>query len=182
MTDYRQVGGQMGAYIRANNPSTHQIQALVADLLAGDELFITMREVVGCSSFSPLKPLAGTGTGAVQRDALLQELSQRYLPQVVEEVGRLLDGMLDLSPPSGMRPDIIQEQPKLFSAGKAAWDSYPAQPTDKASSKRDTDVFLAMALFMLVASAWLFAAIHLSPLTLGIGLVLYFVGRFLFRR
>ena len=96
MAKYRQVGGRLGAYIRANNPSTQQIQGLLADLLAGDELLPTMREVVSRPSFHALQKLVGSGGGAVQRDALLQELGRRYLPSVVEDVAQLLNGALDL--------------------------------------------------------------------------------------
>jgi len=96
LTDYRQVGGRLGAYIRANNPSTQQIQGLLADMLAGDELLLTMKDVVGRPSFQALQALAGCGSGTVQLNALLQELSRRYLPVVIEEVNQLLNGMLDL--------------------------------------------------------------------------------------
>ena len=95
MTKYRQVGGRLGAYIRANHPSTQQIQGLLADLLAGDPLLPTMREVVAMPAFAALQGLAGSGGGVVQRDALLQELAKRYLPAVVDEAGQLVNGMLD---------------------------------------------------------------------------------------
>ena len=95
MSKYRQVGGRLAAYIRTNNPSTQQIQGLLADLLAGDELRHTMREVVSRASFHSLQALAGSGGGAVERDALLQELANRYLPSVVDEVGQLINGLLD---------------------------------------------------------------------------------------
>ena len=95
MTKYRQVGGRLGVYIRANNPSTQQIQGLLADLLAGDPLLPTMREVALTPEFVPLKGLAGSGGGAVQRDALLQELAERYLPGVVDDIGQLINGLLD---------------------------------------------------------------------------------------
>ena len=96
MTKYRQVGGRLGAYIRTCSPSTLQIQGLLADLLVGDDLLPTMREVAGCASFHALQRLAGSGGGVIQRDVLLNELSRRYLPVVVEEVNELINGMLDL--------------------------------------------------------------------------------------
>ena len=95
LSKYRQVGGRLGAYIRTSNPSTQQIQGLLADLLAGDELLHTMREVVSRASFHSLQALAGSGGGAVERDALLQELANRYLPSVVDDVGQLINGLLD---------------------------------------------------------------------------------------
>ena len=92
---YRQVGGRLGAYIRANSPSTQQIQYLLADLLAGDPLLQTMRDVVSMPAFATLQALSGSGSGAVHRDSLLQELAKRYLPAVVDDVGQLINGMLD---------------------------------------------------------------------------------------
>ena len=110
MSKYRQVGGRLGAYIRANNPATQQIQALLADLLAEDELLPTMREVVSRDSFQRLQGLAGSGGGTIQRDVLLKELSRRYLPIVIEEVNELLNGMLDLKQtPSSFRTEHREE-------------------------------------------------------------------------
>lgn len=103
MTIYRQVGGRLGAYIRANNPSTQQIQGFLSDLLAGDKLLPTMREVVTMTEFAVLQGLAGSGAGVVQRDALLQELAKRYLPAVVNEAGQLVNGMLDQPPVAAKR-------------------------------------------------------------------------------
>jgi hypothetical protein len=96
MQNHRQVGGKLGAYIRANNPSAQQIQAFLGDLLAEDELMLPMKDVVARPGFTALAAMAGTGGGAVQRDALLQELSRSYLPSVVEEIGLLISGLLDL--------------------------------------------------------------------------------------
>ena len=107
MTKYRQVGGRLGAYIRANNPSTHQIQGLLADLLAGDKLLPTMREVVTMHEFAVLRELAGSGGGVIQRDALLGELAKRFLPAVVNETGELINGMLDQPPIAGKRVDYV---------------------------------------------------------------------------
>lgn len=97
MTNYRQVGGRLGVYIRTKNPTTQQIQGLLADLLAGDTLLPTMREVASSPLFLVLQAYAGSGGGAVQRDALLQELAQRYVPAVLEQVGQLLNGLIDYS-------------------------------------------------------------------------------------
>lgn len=97
MTNYRQVGGRVGAHIRSRNPSIQQIQAVLADLLAGDSLLPTMRDVVSHPSFGQLQALAGSGGGFVQRDALLQDLKARYLPEVVHKVSEFISGMLDLS-------------------------------------------------------------------------------------
>lgn len=96
MGSYRQVGGRLGAYIRANNPSTQQIQGLLADLLAGDELLPIMRDVVSRPSFAPIKVLAGSGAGRIQLDALLQDLGRSYLPKIIDSIDKLISGALDI--------------------------------------------------------------------------------------
>lgn len=96
MSTRRQVGGRLGSYIRAKNPTPQQIQAFLSDLLADDELLNPMKDVVVRPSFAALRESVGTGGGAYQRDALLQELLRLYLPHVVDEVGQLISGMLDL--------------------------------------------------------------------------------------
>ena len=143
MAKYRQVGGRLGVYIRANNPSTQQIQGLLADLLAGDELLPTMREVVAMPEFAALQGFAGSGGGVIQRDALLGELAKRYLPAVVNEVGELANGMLDQPIRSGKRvenaglnddldrPPIKQSLNRNLSSNKSrewGWADYKQAP------------------------------------------------------
>jgi len=96
MNRYRQTGEKLGAYIRANDPSTQQIQALLGDLLAEDELLLPMKDAVARPAFNGLKPHAGSGTGATKCYGLLQELGRSYLPAIVERIGSVLAGMLDL--------------------------------------------------------------------------------------
>jgi hypothetical protein len=97
MNKYILIGSRLGAYIRSNNPSTPQVQALLADLLYDDDLLSPMREVVLRPSFSALIEAGGSGRGTVQRQALLQEISHLYLPKIVNEIGQLINGLLDLS-------------------------------------------------------------------------------------
>ena len=104
MTNYRQVGEEVGAFIGANNPTTQQIQGLLADLLAGDELLQVMREVVSMPAFAALEGLTGSGGESIQRDDLLQDLGARYTPTVVDRVGQLVDGILDQA--TNRRADI----------------------------------------------------------------------------
>ena len=96
MAIYREIGGSLGSYIRRSSPTTQQIQALLGDLLPGDELLLPLRDVVARPSFRSLYELAGSGKGSIQRDALLQELARSYLHQIVDQVGQVLNGMLDL--------------------------------------------------------------------------------------
>lgn len=129
MTKYRQVGGRLGAYIRANDPSTQQIQGLLGDLLAEDELLNPMRDVVARPLFAALRDRIGSGAGEVQRDALLQELARSYLPGVVDGVGQLVNGMLDQPAGETIYADSAPHQvPSTSSAASIA------TPADLATS------------------------------------------------
>ncbi len=108
---YRQVGGRLGAYIRSNNPTTQQIQGLLADLLTGDELLLPMRDLVARKCFINLQPFAGSGRGIVQREACLQELARSYLPIVVDQISQVINGMLD-QPAQNTRPSPELERTK----------------------------------------------------------------------
>ena len=94
---YRQAGRRLGAFIRSNNPTSQQIQGFLSDVLAKDDLLLASKDAASRPLFTALQGLAGTGSGALQRDALLQELSLSYLPRVVEGIKQLIDGMLDIS-------------------------------------------------------------------------------------
>lgn len=124
MTDYRQVGGRLGAYIRANNPTSQQIKALLGDLLAGDELLVTMRELVSRPSFAAVQFHAGRGGGSIQRDSLLQEIRRSYTPEVLTSVSELLNGLLDLS--------------KIPSEGSSKWQYHAEASEDWAAEHRLT--------------------------------------------
>ena len=123
MTSYRQVGERLGAYLRANNPSTQQVQGLLSDLLAGDELLHTMRDVASGPSFLALHALAGSGSGTSQRDAFLDEVSRRYLPVVIGELTDLIDGLLDLN---------VNQPPRFYASDReesSCRDSYMNEST-----------------------------------------------------
>ena len=129
MASYRQIGGQLGAYIRADNPSTQQIHGLLADLLTGDELLLPMRDLVSRKCFINLQPFAGSGRGIVQRDACLQELARSYLPIVVDQISQVSNGMLDLPAQKTRQP----QEEKVSS--HAAGTEKPTQEPMVASGK-----------------------------------------------
>ena len=95
MSKYRQVGARLAGYIHGVGPTSQQLQAFLGDVLAGDELLLPMRDLVARQCFSALCPFAATGSGRLQRDVCLQELARSYLPKVVEEVGEVVNGLLE---------------------------------------------------------------------------------------
>lgn len=96
LNKYRRAGKDLSAYLlRAGNPSIQQVEAFLADTLAGDDLLQAMKDAAKRPSFKELQGLAGSGLGTIQRDMFLQELARIYLPEVVDNIGRLINGMLD---------------------------------------------------------------------------------------
>lgn len=95
MSANRRIGGRLGVFIRAKNPSVPQLQAFLGDMLADHDLLTPMRDVVARPTFVALRHAAGSGSGALARDALLQDIARLYLPGVIEGVRQILDGLLD---------------------------------------------------------------------------------------
>ena len=97
LSKYRQVGGSLGAYIRANNPSTQQVKGLLSDLLAGDELLPVMSDMATKAAFARIALLTGSGKGEAEIIGITDELRTIYTTHAIASAEELLRGMLDLS-------------------------------------------------------------------------------------
>lgn len=97
--------GQRLAHVLRQNPGAvtapARLQALVADLAADQqELLLPLKDLVNRPAFQALIPRAGSGSGAVQRDVLIQALEATFSRQVIQALAEVLDGFLDLPPGS----------------------------------------------------------------------------------
>lgn len=92
--NYTKVGAELGRYVRSTKPNTRQIQALLRDLLAGDELLLPMQDVALRYSVFTRQNFDHSDSILIERDDLLQALSSRYIPQVVDQINELLNGMV----------------------------------------------------------------------------------------
>ncbi len=95
--NYTQVGAELGRYVRSTKPNPRQIQALLRDLLAGDELLLPMQDVALRYSVFTRQNFDHSDSILIERDDLLQELSSRYIPQVVDQIKELLNGMISVT-------------------------------------------------------------------------------------
>ena len=76
-----------------------RLQGLVADLVADrQELLLPLKDLVSRPAFQSLIPRAGSGSGAVQRDVLIQALATTFTRPVIEVLAEVLNGFLDLPP------------------------------------------------------------------------------------
>lgn len=131
---YRIIGAQLARYIRERSgdlPSQTVLQAVVADLAAAEvDLVLPLKALVAKPSFRALSKLAGSGGGAIQRDALLGDLKTTFSLEICEKLADLINGFLDLPPAEGIRdittapgvPSPSQLNSKLI-ASKIVWPS-----------------------------------------------------------
>lgn len=93
-----------------------RLQGLVADLAADQqELLLPLKDLVSRPAFQALIPRAGSGSGAVQRDVLIQAMEATFSSQVMRAMAEVLNGFLDLPPGSanqaGWSSELIDHQP-----------------------------------------------------------------------
>lgn len=97
----RGLGRQLGEYVKrhaASQPTQRALQGVMADLAAGmPDLQAALRDLVCRQSFLALLHHAGSRGGLIQRDALIQEISHVYHPDVLVQVEEVLNGFLDAS-------------------------------------------------------------------------------------
>ena len=108
----RSLGKQLGEYVarqREMPPAPAALQGVVADLTAGQsDLQAPLRDLVSRQGFAALLPHARLGGGSIQRDALIQEISRVYHPDVLLQVEEVLNGFLDAS--GGIATSLMHDQ------------------------------------------------------------------------
>jgi len=155
-------------------PSPQILQALASDFAAGhDDLVLPLRDLLLKPAFRQLIPKAGSGKGALERQALLQSMRETFAPAVIDALGDVLSGFLDLpkdSTPEATLPathsdSIPSTQPRSISQEKQLQQTSPTNDSPSASSassvlaKRTSGQTLAIAL------------LGASTCVLGLGLI-----------
>jgi hypothetical protein len=119
-TNLRSLGAQLAKYVRDRpGSSAHSIsamQSVIADLTADQpDIGTPLRDLVARTQFQTLIPLAASGTGEIQRNALIGEVRRIYNPDVVFALQEFLNGFLECSGGSGAPaqrvPDPIASTP-----------------------------------------------------------------------
>ncbi len=111
------LGCRLGDYVQQQKgtvPSSQSLQGVVADLATCfPDLQAPLRDLVSRQSFAALLPHARSGGGLIQRDALIQEISRVYHPDVLFHVEQVLNGFLDAS--GGIAISLTNEKKALQS-------------------------------------------------------------------
>jgi hypothetical protein len=99
--ELQSIGRQLAQFVRQSGGRASEsgvLQGVIADLAAGQlELFAPLRDLVGRQSFQALLPHALSGGGTIQRDALIQEISGVYHPDMLVSIEQVLNGFLGSS-------------------------------------------------------------------------------------
>ncbi|MFN4866229.1 MAG: hypothetical protein ACK5GZ_07905, partial [Cyanobium sp.] len=116
---WRELGQRLArALSQSSGPisTPARLQGLVADLAADQqELLLPLKDLVSRPAFQSLIPRAGSGSGAVQRDVLIQAMEATFSRRVIQALAEVLDGFLDLPAGSadqaGWSSALIDRQP-----------------------------------------------------------------------
>ena len=97
---YRRIGVQLAQFCQARDQrelSASVLQAVIADLAADQAtLLIPLRDLISRMDLRSVWPLSNRAQAQALRDGLLQNLRATYAPAVVEALGEVLNGLLDL--------------------------------------------------------------------------------------
>ena len=101
-TRLRSLGAQLAKYVRdrpgSSGHSISAMQSVIADLTANQpDLGTPLRDLVARTQFQTLIPLAASGTGEIQRNALIMEVRRIYNPDIVFALQEFLNGFLECS-------------------------------------------------------------------------------------
>lgn len=120
-SQYRAVGGRLAAYVRQladDLPPSASLQAVVSDLVGNNgELALPLKDLVSRPGFRSLTRKAGSGSGSLERNALLQSMQATFSLQVIEALVEMLSGFLDL-PSGSCDPHTTAEKRRGGSMGR----------------------------------------------------------------
>jgi len=113
---YRAIGGRLAVVLRQRHgetSSTASLQAIAADLVEDQtDLLLPLKDLVSRPGFQLLVGKAGSGSGMVERRALLADLERTFSPLVITALEELLGGFLDLPMSSGSAPSEMRTEPR----------------------------------------------------------------------
>jgi len=97
---YRAIGRRLADVLRQRQgqiPSPAAMRGIAADLVGEKaELLLPLKDLVNRPGFQRLISKAGSGSGSVERQALLAELEATFTPVVIRAIEELLGGFMDL--------------------------------------------------------------------------------------
>ena len=143
----RALGSELADFIKAtpgDQITTPSLQAVIADLAVDHpDLVAPLKDLVSRQTFRSLIPMATSGGGAIQRDALLiQEISRIYHPDVLVDIEEVLNGFLEASGGVALQisqRSFVQDQSLGIQAIKSNIGS-GAAPHVAASPLKDKDM------------------------------------------
>lgn len=149
---HRRIGERLANSLRdrkGHQLSPKILQAIAVDLAEQSaDLILPLRVLVSRPAFAALITKAGTGTGSVERHALLHEVQQLFLPGIVKAISEILDGFLGLPATSGAV--VAQDHSSLFIARPVCDVDYEISQVDGGACLKDEQYWLDYAISTIV--------------------------------
>ena len=123
---HRAIGQQLSDFIRAQGgqlPPLAVLQGVVSDLAGGDiELVLPLKHLIAMPGFRAVACKAASGSGVLDRDALLQSLGDLFSPRITGALAEVLNGFLDLhdKPGPSMAEAVVEPD----------WDLHPGRSAE----------------------------------------------------
>lgn len=144
LENMRKLGQTLADHVNSlQEPSEYSVlamQAIAADLIdTSGELLIPTMDLLGRPSFRRLVRFAGTGSGSIHRNALLNELETIYGAKTLSAMSEFMNGFLGI--PSGVAPDAershrlvkkkdVSDQGKDTRRRRRPWTMLPVDTED----------------------------------------------------
>jgi hypothetical protein len=119
---YRIIGEKLSLIIRQSDfalPEASLLQGVLADLAGAEhELVLPLKIMAKKESFRKCAAHAGSGTGGIHKQALIQDLKEVFSSPILQKVEYILDGFLDLRSDKNQKQNYCDEgdQKLKFSA------------------------------------------------------------------
>ena len=174
----REIGTRLAHYLRQRQgdwPATASLQGIVADLVGSQvDLALPLKDLVSRPAFRGLFNKAAGGSGALDRDALLQDLQRTFAAEIVNDLAEVLNGILDLPlgsghvgvPTAGLKPGMSPDVTSASALGASVAVSVPTPtpaPASIASPPASKGPLLAVSLVTAALAAGAVVAVRTPP-------------------
>ena len=170
---YRAIGGRLALYLSQQQgglPTAATLQAVAADLAADQAaLVLPLRDLVIRPGFAAVAAKAGSGGGALERQAVLQAMEATFAPAVIAALGEVLAGCLDLpctaatGQPAPVLPPATPPPTTRAEANRAEPAAQPQSPPVRGSAGNAAPALIAIAAAAGLAVAGTVLAVLSSP-------------------
>lgn len=162
---HRAIGQRLADFVRAQGeqlPPPAVLQGVVSDLAAGEvDLVLPLKHLIAMPGFRAVACKAGSGSGALERDALLQSLGDLFSTRISGALTEVLTGFLDLPDSPGAHSDEpvlapdLEPPPRAPSVSQRQHEEVaPSAQASTSTTPTPIDRFSGRAWLLMGLAAW----------------------------